>query len=211
MLRAVTRQSPDVIVVGEVRDRATAETAVRAANSGQLVFATLHAPVAAAAVQSMLGLEVSSHFLASTLLAVIGQRLVRTLDPEARVPIDLSAAPRTFEEVRAWLNDGDGQTVYATRNENDYAGRTGVFELITITTALREMIHNRQPAGAIARKAREEGMIDFSRAALIKVAKGQTSFDEIRRVLPNPEDWLWAAPADDRGRAEPVDVAREMP
>jgi len=192
MLRAVVRQGPDVIMIGEVRDEATAETAVRAANSGQLVFATMHAPTAAAAVGSILGLRVPSHFVASTLLAVVSQRLARTLDPQTRVPIDLSSAPRTFEDVRPWLKDGEGQIVYAARDENGYSGRTGVFELMTMTTALREMIFNREPAGAIARQAREEGMIDLSRAALIKVAQGVTSFDEIQRVLPDPEVWTWA-------------------
>ena len=102
------RQGPDVILIGEIRDRATAETAVHAANSGQLVFASVHAPVAAKAIQSMLSLGVSSYFLATSLLAVIGQRLVRTLDPETRVSIDLSHAPRTFEEVRPWMKGGRG-------------------------------------------------------------------------------------------------------
>src|SRR5205807_7676188 len=79
LLRSVLRQAPDVIMVGEIRDPVTAETAVRAANSGHLVLATLHAPIAAGAIQSMLSLGIPHHFLGSALRGVIAQRLVRTL------------------------------------------------------------------------------------------------------------------------------------
>ncbi len=113
ILRSVLRQGPDVIMIGEVRDKIAAETAIRAANSGQLVFATLHAPVAAAAVQSLLGLGIPPYFVCTSLLGVIGQRLVRTLDPKTRTTVDLSDAPRTFEEIRQWLEPEDGQIIYA--------------------------------------------------------------------------------------------------
>src|SRR6202011_1016551 len=99
LLRGVLRQAPDVIMIGEIRDPLTAETAVRAANSGHLVLATLHAPVAAGGVQSMLSLGVHPHFLASSLLGVIAQRLVRTLCPYCRVAFDLADSPETFAEV----------------------------------------------------------------------------------------------------------------
>jgi CheY-like chemotaxis protein len=85
LLQAILRQSPDVIMVGEVRSQTTAEIVVRAANSGNLVFATVHAAVAVKAIQSMLSLGVAPHFLASSLIAVIGQRLMRRLSPEHRV------------------------------------------------------------------------------------------------------------------------------
>lgn len=189
MVRAVIRQNPDVIMIGEIRDQATAETAVRAANSGQLVFATLHAPVAAAAVQSMLALGVPPYFLSSSLLAVIAQRLVRTLDPATRIAVDLSAAPNIFEEVRSWLAKDEGQVVYTAPGEHGYTSQSGVFELMTLTPALREMISECQPAGILARKSSEEGMIDFRRAGLIKVAQGLTSFEELQRVLPDADDW----------------------
>ena len=108
LLRSVLRQAPDVIMIGEIRDSTTADTAVLAANSGHMVLATLHAPVAAAAIDSMLAYDVQPHFLSTCLLGVISQRLVRTLCPHCKVSFDLSGAPRTFEDVKRWLEPGGG-------------------------------------------------------------------------------------------------------
>ena len=115
LLRSVLRQSPDVVMIGEIRDAETAQTAVHAANSGQLVFATIHAPIAAAAVQSMRSLGVHSHFLASALRGVVSQRLVRTLCTKCKTSFDLSDAPYTFDEVRPWLGPTEGKVLYAAR------------------------------------------------------------------------------------------------
>ncbi|MFI4862066.1 MAG: GspE/PulE family protein, partial [Phycisphaerales bacterium JB063] len=99
LLKGVLRQSPDIIMIGEIRDKETATTAVRAANSGHLVLSTIHAPVAAAAIESMRSLGVNNHFLATALRGVISQRLVRTLDPERRVEYDISHAPEIFSPI----------------------------------------------------------------------------------------------------------------
>lgn len=193
LLRSVLRQGPDVIMIGEIRDKATAETAVRAANSGQLVFATLHAPVAAAALQSMLSQGIAPHFLCTSVLGVIGQRLLRTLSPVSRLPMDMSAAPEIFSEVRQYLPKDSGTTIYAANDDEPdggYIGRTGVFEIMKITPRIRASLAAYEPAGAIAAKAIEEGMLDFRRAALIKVALGITSFDEVSRVVPSGDTWV---------------------
>ncbi len=95
LLRNILRQSPDVIMVGEIRDSETAETAVRAANSGHLVLATIHAPIAAGAVQSMRGLGVHPHFLSTSLLGIVSQRLVRTLCEKCKTSISIFRLPRT--------------------------------------------------------------------------------------------------------------------
>jgi type II secretory ATPase GspE/PulE/Tfp pilus assembly ATPase PilB-like protein len=194
LLRAVLRQGPDVVMVGELRDAMAAETAVRAANSGQLVFATLHAPVAVGAVQSLLGLGIHPHFLSSSLLGVISQRLVRTLSSYNRTPIDLSHSPRTFEDVKRWLDPNvEPKSFAAVRGadgEDIYTGRTAVFELLSLTPSLRQMIAEGRPFGDLAEKALEEGMLDFRRASMIKVAQGVTSFDEILRVIPTAEQWV---------------------
>src|SRR5262249_52771507 len=108
LLRSVLRQNPDVIMIGEIRDEVTARTAVHAANSGMLVLATLHAPSAAGAVQSMRGLGAHSHFLAQSLRGVVAQRLVRTLCDKCRTSFDLSDAPNTFDDVKQWLNGEEG-------------------------------------------------------------------------------------------------------
>jgi general secretion pathway protein E len=194
LLRGVLRQSPDVIMIGEIRDKMTAETAVRAANSGQLVFATLHSPVASAAIQALLSLGTSPYFVFSSLLGVIGQRLMRTLNPQSRVPIDLSDAPRTFEEVEQWLQPGEGKIVYSAApdgNRSDgYSGRTGTFEVLSVTPAIRQAVEQQAQTSIVAQRAIEEGMIDFRRSALIKVAQGITSFDEMFRVVPTGELWV---------------------
>jgi type II secretory ATPase GspE/PulE/Tfp pilus assembly ATPase PilB-like protein len=189
LLRGVLRQSPDVIMVGEVRDRLTAETTVRAANSGHLVLATLHAPTSAGAVQSMLALGVEPHFLAGCLHGVLAQRLVRTLCPQCRVPLDASVAPGLLDEVTPWLQPGEGETLYGSRGcpacyHAGFAARTGVFEVMTITPPLRELIANKETTETIHQKAVEEGLIEFRQAGRVKVARGETTLEEILRALP---------------------------
>jgi general secretion pathway protein E len=189
LLRSVLRQAPDVIMVGEVRDPVTAETAVRAANSGHLVLATTHAPVAAGGIQSMLSLGVHPHFLASSLLGVVAQRLVRTLCPECKKSYDIADSPHTFDEIKRWLEPGQGHVLYGPAgceacHQTGYAGRTGVFEVLALSRDIRKLIMAREPMQAIRRKAVEEGMIEFRHSALLKVARGETSVEEVFRAVP---------------------------
>jgi len=189
MLRGVLRQSPDVIMIGEIRDAVTAQTAVRAANSGHLVLATLHAPVAAAGVQSMLNLGAHPHFLSTSLLGVIAQRLVRTLANDSKIAFDLSEAPQTFEELRPWLAPGQGLTMYGPNandhaNPDGYSGRTAVFEVMPMTRELRRLVSESRPACELESRAIDEGMLEFRRAALLKVAQGVTSTEEVLRSVP---------------------------
>jgi type II secretory ATPase GspE/PulE/Tfp pilus assembly ATPase PilB-like protein len=189
LLRSVLRQAPDVIMIGEIRDPETAETAVRAANSGHLVLATLHSPVAAGAIQSMLRLGVHPHFLSSSLLGVMAQRLIRTLCEKCKVMYELSHAPLTFEEVKQWLEPGQGENLYGPKgcaacHMTGYSGRTGVFEVLSVTPDIRRLIDERQPTAAIRQKALEAGLVEFRHSALLKVAQGQTSIEEVIRVVP---------------------------
>jgi type II secretory ATPase GspE/PulE/Tfp pilus assembly ATPase PilB-like protein len=192
VLRAVLRQSPDVIMIGEIRDEETAKIAVRAANSGTLVLGTLHAPDAAMAVQSMRGYGVPSHFLATSLRGVVSQRLVRTLDADTRVGFDLDDAPETFSEVKDLLREGEGKTLYAPgpaeKNQmSGYSGRTGVFEVLAANKAIRALIAEGAPADAIRAQARADRMIPFRLSALLKVARGITSAEELFRVIPTEQ------------------------
>ncbi len=188
LLRAVLRQAPDVIMIGEVRDALTAEVAVRAANSGHLVLATLHAPVAAGAVQSMLSLGVHPHFLSSCLLGCIAQRLLRMLCPVCRVAYEMLDSD-TFEEVKKWLGPDEGKTLYGSGgcdvcHGTGYHARTGVFEVLVVSKAIRKMVMAKQPLQMIRDKAIEEGTIEFRQAALLKVAQGETTVEEVFRVVP---------------------------
>lgn len=189
LFRSVLRQSPDVIMLGEIRDPETADTAVRAANSGHLVMATVHAPTAAGAIQSMRALGINSHFLSTALRGVISQRLVKTLCPQCRVSFDLSAAPNTFEEIRPFLSDNEGHELYASPgcdacDGTGYDARTGLFEVMPITRAMRELISEGHSTADIRARAVDEQMLEFRHVGLIKIAQGQTSIEEILRVIP---------------------------
>ena len=152
LLRNVLRQAPDVIMIGEIRDEETAQIAVRAANSGHLVLATLHAPVAAGAVQSLLALGSHPFFLASCLLGVVAQRLIRTLCPHCRQRFDISSAPDTFAEIKPLLGPGeDGTALYGPGGcqqcfQVGYADQTGLFEIMPMNQQLRHMIVEGRPS-----------------------------------------------------------------
>jgi len=208
LLRGVLRQSPDIIMIGEVRDVDTAETAVRAANSGHLVFATIHAPVAAAGILSMRALGIQPHFLSTCLRGIIAQRLVRTLCPDCKTSYDLGIAPHTFDEVRQWLSPDEGKTFFAPRgcarcHSTGYAGRTGVFEVLPVNRQIRSAIAEARPTREIRHSAAEAKMLEFRQAALLKVARGITSTEEIFRVIPSEHliEGYEAAPSPDPVKA----------
>lgn len=189
MLRNVLRQAPDVIMIGEIRDEETAATAVRAANSGHLVLATLHAPVAAGAVQSLRALNSHPFFLASCLLGIVAQRLVRKLCPNCRTAYDISESPDTFAEVQGLLEPGLGTFIYGPsgcdqcRNQG-YKGQVGIFELMSFNRDLRQMVLTGRPTEDLQKQAIAGGMIEFRRAAMLKIAQGLTSTEEVLRELP---------------------------
>ena len=189
LLRGVLRQSPDVIMIGEIRDAETAETAVHAANSGVLIFATIHASGAPGAVQSMLSYGVNPQFLAASLRGVVSQRLVRTLCPDCKVSFDLSDAPLTFEEITPLLTGQEGKALWASTgcdacNQTGYTGRTGVFEVMSISEEMRHLIGDSRPARDIRAQTVAEKMLTFRQAALMKVAGGMTNTEELFRVIP---------------------------
>jgi type II secretory ATPase GspE/PulE/Tfp pilus assembly ATPase PilB-like protein len=192
LLRSVLRQSPDVIMVGEIRDEETARTVVHAANSGTLVFATLHAPAAPAAVQALRNLGAHPHFLAASLRGVISQRLLRTLCPNCRSSLDISDATHSFDEIRNLLAPTEGHTLHSASGckscgMTGYSSRTGVFEVMQVSSAIRDLIANARPSRELRDKAVEEGMLQFRQAALLKVAQGHTSIEEVFRVIPSEQ------------------------
>jgi type II secretory ATPase GspE/PulE/Tfp pilus assembly ATPase PilB-like protein len=176
-------------MIGEIRDTETAQTAVHAANSGHLILATVHAATATGAIQSMRSLGVHPHFLATSLRGIISQRLLRTLCPCCKVSFDLTTAPETFQDVQPMLEAGEGTRLFAPKgcpdcHQSGYAGRTGIFEVLSVTRSLRDLISDARPAREIRARATADGLLEFRSAALLKVARGQTSTEEIFRVLP---------------------------
>ena len=153
------------------------------------MLATLHAPVAAGAVQSMLALGVHPHFLASCLLGCVAQRLLRVLCPVCRVAYEMGDMD-TFEEVRKWLGPDEGKLLYGPGGCDvchgvGYNTRSGVFEVLVVSRAIRQLIMDRQPLQMIRDKSIEEGTIEFRQAALLKVAQGDTTVEEVFRVVPS--------------------------
>ena len=178
LLRGMIRQGPDVIMVGEIRDPETAHTAVSAANSGHLVLATLHAPLAAGAVASMFAFDVAPHFLATSLIGIISQRLVRTFCPECRFPVE---GDTTAGDPPARRYSALGCSVC---HQTGFGGRTALFEVLEVSRAVRDLIQSRQPAQAIEQQAYRDGMIGFRRSADALIARGMTDMAEVERCLP---------------------------
>lgn len=192
LLRNILRQSADAIMIGEIRDEETANTAVRAANSGTLVLATIHAPVAAAAVQSLAALGVNRYFLSSSLLAVLSQRLVRTLCTECRVAYDIAEAPETFAEIKSLLEPGLGSFLYGPGAcekcfRQGYGGRTAIFEVMFFNRQLKQLVAAGASAEELQQCAIQHGMLEFRRAALLKVAQGITTTEELLRDIPTEQ------------------------
>ncbi len=187
LLRGVLRQSPDVIMVGEVRDSATADIVVRAANSGQLVFATAHAGTTAGACEALLVLGVKPQFLASSLLGIVTQRLIRKLCPHCKILLDTADPnddnPAATEKVHA-----PGGCEYC--NHTGYVGRTAVGEVLRATPEIKKMIRQGASVQEIHRAAVQQGMIDLRADAQRKLDEGITSPDEILRAVPGGFDEL---------------------
>jgi general secretion pathway protein E len=183
-LRAILRQDPDIIMIGEIRDLETAQIAVQASLTGHLVLATLHTNDAASAVTRLADMGVEPYLLASSLLGVLAQRLVRTLCPQCR---KAAAATPGERELLSALGNGGMATLHAATgcdacNATGYRGRTGIYELIVVDDALRRLIHDRAPEHALRDAALASGMVALRRDGARWLAAGRTSLAELVRV-----------------------------
>ncbi len=190
-LRAILRQDPDVIMVGEIRDLETAEIAIQAALTGHLVFSSLHTNDAASALPRLLDIGVESFLIASSIIAVIGQRLVRvvcrnckvTYKPDARV-LDELGVPR---EKRKDLVFSRGQGC-STCSNRGYRGRTGVFEILRINEKIKGLVMDGKSALQIRDVAVADNMVLMKDCGLAKVLEGVTTPEEVMRVVYVEED-----------------------
>ena len=187
LLSAVLRHSPDVIMIGEIRDNKTAETAVRAGASGQLVLATVHAKSCAEAIDMMLQYNTNRKFLASALTGVINQRLIRRLCPECRKPMKSVYGLDVSERIRARLGDAEPllfQTAGCT-NCHDYGFDTLVSlpEIMCVDQALSEAITNGSSSSELEQLAVENGMLTLAESAILDVFRGTTSPQEAGRSI----------------------------
>jgi type II secretory ATPase GspE/PulE/Tfp pilus assembly ATPase PilB-like protein len=181
-LRAILRHDPDVVLVGEIRDRETAEIAVQASLTGHLVFSTLHTNDAPSASTRLIDMGVEPYLVASSLEMVVAQRLVRLLCPHCRQPAPASDLAALRAEYGAVVPD----TVYHGKGcraclGTGYRGRQGVFEMMPVTEEIRRLIMERAPTGSMRRTAIAQGMTGLREDGWRLVREGRTTVEEIVR------------------------------
>jgi len=187
-LRALMRQDPDIIMVGEIRDQETAEMAVQAALTGHLVFSTLHTNDAPSAVTRLMELGVPSYLINATLLGVLAQRLVRTLCKKCRVR-DEAADRQTLDDmVKPWQING-GYKPYKPVGCVDcrmtgFMGRMGLYELLVVTESFKDKVTTEPVTDALRRQAVADGMRPLRLAGALRVAEGVTVIEEVLASTP---------------------------
>src|SRR5450830_1559289 len=187
-LRALMRQDPDIIMVGEIRDQQTAEMAVQAALTGHLVFSTLHTNDAPSAVTRLMELGVPAYLINATLLGVLAQRLVRTLCPQCKVPDAAVSREALAEVVKPWQING----VYKPFKPvgcvdcrmTGFMGRMGLYELLVVSEAFKEQVNREPNADALKRQAVLDGMRPLRLAGALRVAEGLTVLEEVLSSTP---------------------------
>ncbi|MCX6625824.1 MAG: type II secretion system ATPase GspE [Acidobacteria bacterium] len=175
-LRHIVRQDPDVIMVGEIRDRETADVAIRSALTGHFVFSTLHTNDAPSAITRLTDMGVENYLITSSLVSVLAQRLVRKICVSCKAPAERRIAP-------------DGQTVATFRGAgcevcfgSGYQGRIGIFELMELNDEIRHLIMRNEDAVEITHAAKRNGMRNLREDGWLKVREGVTTADEVMRV-----------------------------
>ena len=187
-LRALMRQDPDIIMVGEIRDLETAEMAIQAALTGHLVLSTLHTNDAPAAVTRLLDLGVPSYLINSTVLGIMAQRLVRTLCPHCKAPSELHHEKLWSEMVAPFTSPvpiGVYKPVGCLECRNTgYRGRMGIYEVLMLTSEVKRHITENTDIAKVREAAYKEGMKPLRVSGALKIASGLTTFDEVLRVAP---------------------------
>jgi type IV pilus assembly protein PilB len=182
IIRAMLRQAPNIILVGEIRDRETAEIAVQASLTGHLVFSTLHTNDAPSAITRLVDIGIQPFLVASSVIAIMAQRLVRIVCPKCKAPdqpsnAELKASGLTPEQLkRASFMRGRG---CGHCNHTGYRGRKGIFEMMRLNSTIREMTFKREPTQTIRRQARLLGMRTLLEDGLNKALTGLTTLEEV--------------------------------
>ena len=181
-LRSFLRQDPDIIMVGEMRDLETAQIAIQASLTGHLVLSTLHTNDAPGAVTRLVDMGVEPFLISSTLMAVLGQRLVRTVCKNCRTPFEptesqlalLNLSPHDLGDKVFYYGRG-----CSTCNDTGYKGRKGIYELLVISDAIRTLINERAPTVVLRQKAVELGMVTLREDGLRSIFDGDTTIEEV--------------------------------
>ncbi len=185
-LRSMLRQDPDIIMVGEIRDQETARIAVQASLTGHLVLSTLHTNDSAGAITRLVDIGIEPFLIASSLVGILAQRLVRILCPSCKTPMDLEAeeirrlgadAARAGLGTRAWRATGCPVCM-----QSGYRGRSGIYEYLRITDGIRSLIVKGADSKEIRQTAIQEGMHTLRRDGIRRIIAGETTLDEVLRV-----------------------------
>ena len=189
ILRAMMRQAPNIILVGEIRDRETADTAIQAALTGHLVFSTLHTNDAPSALTRLIDMGVKPFLVASAVLSIMGQRLIRKLcstckEPYEPAETELRMIGLTSSEIQA---QQIFRPVGCDKCSGGYKGRLGIYELLEMSSDLRDLTFNKSVSKDLRNKARSEGMVTLQEDAVRKLLAGVTSVEEILRVTHSSE------------------------
>jgi len=197
-LRSILRQDPDIVMVGEIRDQETALTAFQAAQTGHLVFSTLHTNDAPSAVVRLMDLGIDPFLISSSLIAVIGQRLVRKICESCKAPDKLP--PEQLEEIQPYIGNKKDVVFWKGEGCEDcqhtgYSGRLGLFEMLALTSALKEVIGSGVSSEQLKKTAQKEGYHVMSFDGIQKALQGLTTIEEVFRVAP-PEITVDSPPPD---------------
>ena len=189
-LRALLRQDPDIIMVGEIRDLETAEMAIQAALTGHLVLSTLHTNDAPSAITRLLELGVPHYLIKATVLGVMAQRLVRTLCPACKQPVKLDK-PGWKSLTRPWSAPAPSQIFQPVGclecRDTGYRGRAGVYELMPMSQSLKALLEENTDIESLRRQSIKEGMYSLRLSGAQKVASGLTTIEEVMRVTPDQQ------------------------
>ena len=182
VLRNILRQDPDIIMIGEIRDRETAENAVQAALTGHLVLSTLHTNDAPSAVTRLLDLGVPSFLIASTVVGIIAQRLVRTICANCKQerllkPEEIAYLQLEQKDCTVWEGEGCSEC-----RGTGYKGRTGIFEVMDFTDGIKSVLSDQVDLTALYTAARAEGMVNLRQTAVRKMLEGVTTYEEVVAV-----------------------------
>jgi general secretion pathway protein E len=187
-LRALMRQDPDIIMVGEIRDLETAEMAIQAALTGHLVFSTLHTNDAPSAITRLVDLGVPPYLISATVIGVLAQRLARTLCPQCKQPDPAITAEDLSQHAKPWGLAGPLRAHKAVGcpacRGTGYRGRAALYELMEVSEPVRQAMHPQLDLARLRRQAGEEGLLPLRVAGLTKVAQGLTSLEEVLRCTP---------------------------
>ena len=187
-LRSILRQDPDIVMVGEIRDNETAAISIQASLTGHLVVSSLHTNDSPSAITRLIDMNIEPYMISSTIVGIVGQRLVRTLCKNCKLPDDETSRDTLDEIVKPWKINGDYRPFKAVGcvecRMTGFKGRMGLYELMTIGEAFKDKVTQQPSLEALRRQAVVDGMRPLRLAGALRVAEGVTTLEEVLSATP---------------------------